>query len=252
MIPKEDQIYQEEFEELLTPSYYKLFDKVSSVVFFVCEVDTSRILYVSRSSQELNGYTSNRYVDGGMQFFASLIHPEDYPFVMESYVDLARHFENTMGVSNRETSGLTNEFRIRHDQGHWVWVEVDLVILDLTTRNSIGKLFGTIKNIEGKKKLGEVLAGGSSNSSLHQGQEALREMKKPLNINLQTAPCGKITPRELEVLQLIAHGYSAKQIADKLYISIHTAINHRKNLIEKFNVKNTAELILQASKKYWL
>ncbi len=57
-----------------------------------------------------------------------------------------------------------------------------------------------------------------------------------------------ISSREKEVLQLIGEGYSSKQIADILYISNHTAISHRKNLIEKFQVKNTAQLIKKASK----
>ncbi len=57
-----------------------------------------------------------------------------------------------------------------------------------------------------------------------------------------------ISSREREVLGLIGEGYSSKQIADKLYISNHTAISHRKNLIEKFQVKNTAQLIKRASK----
>ncbi|MEW4922931.1 helix-turn-helix transcriptional regulator [Algibacter sp. 2305UL17-15] len=57
-----------------------------------------------------------------------------------------------------------------------------------------------------------------------------------------------ISPREKEVLILVADGFSSKQIADMLFISNHTAITHRKNLIEKFKVKNTAQLIKKASR----
>lgn len=52
-----------------------------------------------------------------------------------------------------------------------------------------------------------------------------------------------ITPRELEVLHLLSAGLCAKEIARKLYISETTVITHKKNLKEKFAVKNTAELI---------
>lgn len=52
-----------------------------------------------------------------------------------------------------------------------------------------------------------------------------------------------VTTREHEVLQLISDGDSAKMIADKLHISETTAITHRKNLIRKLKVKNTAQLI---------
>lgn len=56
-----------------------------------------------------------------------------------------------------------------------------------------------------------------------------------------------ISPRERQVLRLIADGFSSKEIADMLFISNHTAISHRKNLIVKFQVKNTAHLIKKAS-----
>ena len=57
-----------------------------------------------------------------------------------------------------------------------------------------------------------------------------------------------ISPREIQVLQLIADGFSSKQIANQLFISNHTAISHRKHLIQKFQVKNTAQLIKKASR----
>ena len=56
-----------------------------------------------------------------------------------------------------------------------------------------------------------------------------------------------ISPREKQVLRLIANGYSSKEIAEMLFISNHTAISHRKNLIVKFQVRNTAHLIKKAS-----
>lgn len=62
--------------------------------------------------------------------------------------------------------------------------------------------------------------------------------------------CPMISDREKEVLVLIGNGYSSKEIAEKLFISDHTVISHRKNLIEKFKVKNTAHLIKEAFKEY--
>lgn len=55
-----------------------------------------------------------------------------------------------------------------------------------------------------------------------------------------------ITKREQEVLYLIAYEHSTKEIAHSLYISEHTVISHRKNLLIKMNVKNTAGLVRRA------
>jgi len=52
-----------------------------------------------------------------------------------------------------------------------------------------------------------------------------------------------ISAREREVLQLIAYENTSHEIASKLYISSHTANSHRKNLMEKLDVKNTAGLV---------
>ncbi|MBS1730724.1 MAG: response regulator transcription factor [Bacteroidetes bacterium] len=57
-----------------------------------------------------------------------------------------------------------------------------------------------------------------------------------------------ITRREMEVLALIADGFTNAEIAEKLFISIPTVNTHRKSLLEKFNAGNTAGLIKIAVK----
>ena len=53
----------------------------------------------------------------------------------------------------------------------------------------------------------------------------------------------QLTRRELEILRLIAQAYSTAEIADKLFISTYTVDTHRKNLLSKLNMKNTAALV---------
>ena len=55
-----------------------------------------------------------------------------------------------------------------------------------------------------------------------------------------------VTPREKEVLDLVAAGLSTKQIADKLDISVRTVESHRINMLKKLRVNNSAELIRKA------
>lgn len=57
-----------------------------------------------------------------------------------------------------------------------------------------------------------------------------------------------LTRREKEVLKLIADGMTNQQIAEQLYLSLHTVDSHRKNLLAKFNLSNTASLIKTAAK----
>lgn len=68
--------------------------------------------------------------------------------------------------------------------------------------------------------------------------EALKEYQKSSQAQLP-----ELSPREKEILGLIAEGYTNPQIAEKIFLSSFTVDSHRKNLLAKLNVKNTASLI---------
>ena len=55
-----------------------------------------------------------------------------------------------------------------------------------------------------------------------------------------------LSPRELEVTQLISDGYTDNEIGVKLSISGKTVSTHRKNILRKLNLRNTAMLIRYA------
>lgn len=57
-----------------------------------------------------------------------------------------------------------------------------------------------------------------------------------------------LTNREIEILKLISEEFSNPEIAEKLFISIRTVDTHRRNLLEKLGVKNTAGLVRYALK----
>jgi DNA-binding NarL/FixJ family response regulator len=58
-----------------------------------------------------------------------------------------------------------------------------------------------------------------------------------------------LTPREREILQLIAEGKSNKDVANLLNLSVYTVETHRSNIMEKLNLRGIPELILYAVRK---
>jgi DNA-binding NarL/FixJ family response regulator len=57
---------------------------------------------------------------------------------------------------------------------------------------------------------------------------------------------GGLTPRELEILQLIVDGKSNKEIADQLNLSVNTVAVHRANIMDALGIHKTAELVAYA------
>lgn len=57
-----------------------------------------------------------------------------------------------------------------------------------------------------------------------------------------------ISEREQEIITLIAEGYTNNEIAEKLFLSPHTINTHRKNILQKLGVNNTAAIVMYAVK----
>lgn len=55
-----------------------------------------------------------------------------------------------------------------------------------------------------------------------------------------------LTKRELEVLQLVAKGFTAPDIAKELSVSLNTVETHRKNIVQKFRGRNTIDAVVKA------
>jgi two-component system response regulator NreC len=66
----------------------------------------------------------------------------------------------------------------------------------------------------------------------------------------QEEPVEALTPREAEVLRLIAQGYTNRQMADHLSISVRTVESHRANLMGKLGLRSRVELVRYAKENH--
>jgi DNA-binding NarL/FixJ family response regulator len=76
--------------------------------------------------------------------------------------------------------------------------------------------------------------------------EKFLDSRLGLDIRSQAAEAPSLTTRELEVLQLIVHGKSNKDIAVVLGVSSNTVGVHRANIMQTLGIHNTAELVVYA------
>lgn len=75
-------------------------------------------------------------------------------------------------------------------------------------------------------------------------REVEKIISKPSPSELQEIP--RLTNREIEVLQLMAEGKTSPEIAKVLFLSSLTVVTHRRNILQKFNAKNSFDVIRMA------
>lgn len=201
---------------------HEVCNELSSLVVSLFNVEKQKFEYCSQSVKQVLGYQPETLIGSGWDFWYSLLKPKERPVVKQKLSNII--FGDSPGMSKNSFA-----YHIKKTDGNWV----------------------SIKHEIHHKRYAEKLI---ALNFIHDNSERER-INRYLDIPQQFNPesdfngvANDVTDREKQVLKLIACGLSSRQIAKQLYISSHTAISHRKNLIKKFGVKNTAELIKKASK----
>jgi len=75
--------------------------------------------------------------------------------------------------------------------------------------------------------------------------DAILDERFPKNDNCEGV---SLSTREIEIVQLICKGLTNTEIADSLFLSVHTVSTHRKNILKKLNLNKASELVMYAIK----
>ena len=193
---------------------------------------------------------------------------EDHPIVSESLNQLIKSSELELECYNVTKA---------HDGLAWLnGNKAEIILLDINLPDLSGIEFCriaksrfahlkilAITSIAQRHVVDQMLAAGADGFILKSSdsQEIMEAIKQVLSGNQYISKSvaellkGKLasncdlpvlTRREVEVLKLIADGLTHQEIAEKLFISSWTVDSHRKNLLLKFNAKNTAILVKTA------
>ena len=212
--------------------FVSFFEESTSIAAFDYNQNTKRFTEVSRSIRELLGF-KNVFLLTDASLLKHLIHPEDLPLFNQ-------YFNSQFIEVQNKTSNMPEVFikrmncRMRHIKGYWK--QLIFISLEYTDiRNNCKHKIGIIAELAVKPKFTLT-----NNIQSHRESNSISN-----NIDVHEV---SVTRREHEILELIGQGLITKEIANILNIGDTTVISHRKNLITKFKVKNTAELICHASK----
>ena len=127
----------------------------------------------------------------------------------------------------------------------------DIKVIGLSTYNTPSMIMDML----GAGAMGYLLKNADKSEielaikSVYNGKRYLsREVQSLLaEVKINDIAAPNLTQREKQIIRLLADGLTTNQIAERLFISYLTAETHRKNILRKFNVNNTASMIKQAT-----
>lgn len=224
--------------EAMLKKYNDLFlSKINGFVV-LCNFTTGRYEYVSENIKDNLGYdVSNISTDDLTYLMGTIIYEKHVQVMVSTYLSqfceyIKAHATASTGTDFRTTCCC----KLKDVYSNYEWYLLDTAVIQVdetgfplttlitcTNINVIKKDDSFYYNIQRKNRDGlyEVVLEGTGDNELNEYN---------------------LTPRELEVINLISQGYSNKRIADALSISLLTVQTHRKRIIKKVKCKGTAEL----------
>jgi len=157
-----------------------------------------------------------------LEHIAKNIHPDDIPKI-ETYLDLAKQ---------EKEFTFSEILNLKHADGSWRDIFMNIVVGTRYPNNFPEQLFGCIIDLTDQLNKRQNYKTG------------VTDLQSNENLGL----ISRLSKREVEILKLIVIGFTDKEIGVELNISYYTADTHRKNIINKLQVKNTACLAYTAGK----
>lgn len=114
----------------------EVYTKVPAMIA-VYSVKTGEYIYVNESVSQLLGYKPDDFIEGGTQFVAGLVHPDDAPRIMASNAKALKEANDKKHSTGKREPIATFEYRMKHKNGSWRWLHSDGTIFD---RDKHGKV----------------------------------------------------------------------------------------------------------------
>lgn len=195
-----------------------------------------RYLFLRTVFRHILDLPENAPENGDLSFFQALIHEDDRSPYFDTSLQVMR-FILSRPPEDRQDYRTYIDFRISRHDGSWLRLAQQNSILELD-RQGLPRLVLTLVEPSPLKDCTVPLR---------------RSVKKKSTGDFVLFPDTErlidatLSSRELEILGLVAKGYTSPDIAGMLSLSIHTVNTHRKNILEKLQAGNASDAVRYAS-----
>lgn len=207
--------------------------------YYVFSMYISELDLVSESVNDVLGYKSEEF---RLDLLMSIIHPEDKPYFLNFEYNIVEFFKS-LPFEKVPLYKVQYDFRLRKKDGSYARILHQAVQIDYDEDNYYRTL-SLDTDITHIKQEGEPcfsLIGLDGEPSYYNIQNKVFTKSYDL-----------FTKREREILKGIVEGKTSQQIANDLFISLYTVNAHRRNIMEKANVKTPTELVQKTLKEGWI
>ncbi len=201
----------------------KLCDSSPQMVsIFEFENFSYSMVYSNKSAYDFLGVTEEETNKLGFKYILKLVHPENIGAIY-----LLIKFYNEL---NNKNNMFSHTYYLKSKNG-WEWTYASVKPAILNSDGGVKYLLGV----------------GCSVDDLLKNKKQVSAFRKNINfLEENTEKYLMLSEREKEVLKLICEEYTSKEIAEKLCLSSLTVDTHRKNLIDKLDVKSSIGLVKYA------
>ncbi len=219
--------------------------------YYVIDFGTRQILQMSPNILKVLGLDPQKTT---LNDILNCIHPKDMDFVIQAEKVVFDFLYNTITPDKITKYKISYCFRFLTADGTYQLFQHQALILSTDGDNKIilsMNIHTNINHITQKNNYKVTCIGVDGNPSYF-NLDVLMDEDNSTNssgIVLTQTPFSK---REQQLVNLLAIGFSSKQIAEKLAISINTVANHRKSILKKADCNSVVQLVNKCLEKGWV
>lgn len=192
---------------------FAIADKVPGMIAVYNRL-TGEYLYVNATVQSMLGYSPDDFIQGGLAFATSLVHPEDLPEIMRQNQAVIERANQSLTTSPGDEYIASFEYRMRHKSGEWRWLHTDGRVLSRNLQNEIETIINISIDITDRKESEQKILQDYANINYALDQSAI------VAITDQAGMIQYVNEKFLEISQ-----YSREELVGKTHRVVNSGVH---------------------------